>query len=281
MRAIIDGDILRYEIGFGAETGWKATHEDDPDAMPPFWYVEEMLLGKLDAIMETTRADSYTLYITVGKTFRFDIATVKPYKGTRKDKKPWHFHNLTHYMINILKAVVVMEIEADDAMAIDHVNTADETVLCSRDKDLRQVPGLFYSWELGRQPSFGPIQIDLVGNVWLSEDRKQLKGYGFSFFCAQVVLGDATDNIPGLPGCGPVATWELLAPIISEYDSNVIGDIEEVCSKLIIAVEDAYAIYYGLNSQIELVEQGRLCWMLRDPVNEIGEEMLWVPGVYQ
>lgn len=277
MRAIIDSDILRYEIGFGAETGWKATHEDDPDALPPFWYVEEMLLGRLDAIMDATGADSYTLYMTEGPTFRFDIATVKPYKGTRKDKKPWHFHNLTQYMRHNLGAVVVNEIEADDAMAIDHVNTADETVLCSRDKDLRQVPGLFYSWELGRQPSFGPEYINPVGSIYLSNDRKSLKGTGFAFFCGQVLVGDTVDNIPGLPGCGPVAAFDIINEAMIDYGT----DVKTACDALIVAVENAYCYHYGPHWFSPLEEQGRLCWMLRDPVNEIGEEMLWVPGVYK
>ena len=277
MRAICDFDILRYEIGFAAETGWKAITED-PDAIPPFDYVERLLLNRIAIIKGETGSEECTGYITEGRTFRFDIATVKPYKGTRKSNKPWHFNNLTVYMRDILGARVITEIEADDAMAIDHVNSEDETVLCSRDKDLRQVPGMFFSWELGRQPSFGPVMIDEIGAIELSEDRKSIKGTGFAFFCSQVLTGDTVDNIPGLPTCGPVAAYEALEGL----------DTAALLTETLI---EFYDDHYGAYGQERLLEQGQLCWLLRESVIEKGMDgyvnnfssqlALWRPGMYK
>lgn len=268
MRAIVDADILRYEIGFAAETGWRAITED-LEALPPFNYVERLLLNRLAIIKGETGSEECTLYITEGRTFRFDIATVKPYKGTRKANKPWHFNNLTVYMRDILDARVITEIEADDAMAIDHVNSEDETVLCSRDKDLRQVPGMFFSWELGRQPSFGPVMIDEIGEISLSDDRKSIKGTGFAFFCSQVLTGDVVDNIPGLPKCGPVAAYEALEGL----------DTPELLTEALLS---AYEEYYGFEEyDMALTEQGQLCWLLRESPILPGFLPVWVIGMYK
>ncbi|MHA2069034.1 MAG: hypothetical protein ACXABY_32125 [Candidatus Thorarchaeota archaeon] len=265
MRAIIDGDILRYEIGHAAETGWRAITEDE-DALPPFDYVRDLLLQRVAYILEECGCDTHTIYITEGPTFRFDIAKRKPYKGTRKPNKPWHYKNLSMYLVEFLGSTVVTGIEADDAMAIDHVNDPD-SVLCSRDKDLRQVPGMYFSWELGNSPAFGPVMIDDLGEINLTPNRKDIKGTGFAFFAAQMLIGDKVDNIPGLPFCGPVAAIDVLSKCATkeEYMDTVIA---------------MYSQYYGDEWRDELLEQGRLCWLLRY-LNEDGSIPLWTPGDYE
>lgn len=258
MKPLIDADILRYEIGFGAETGWQTEGE-----LPPWPYVEEMLHYRIDRICaDVVATEPPVLYITEGRTFRFDIAKKKPYKGTRKENKPWHFNNLTVYFKDVLKCEVVTDIEADDAMAIKHMGT-EETIICSRDKDLKQLPGPYYSWELGRQPSFGPEVITKEGSLHLSDDNKALTGTGLPFFYAQVLIGDKSDNIPGLPGCGPVKAYEILI---------------EGRESMLSEVELAYAEHYGTAWEEELLEQGRLCWMTRR-LHEDGSPVLWSIGM--
>lgn len=265
MRAIIDADIFRYEIGFAAEVAWRGMTGEE-EALPPFDFVREILHERIAYILAATECDSYTLYLTASEpTFRFEIATVKPYKGTRPSNKPWHFDNLTVHMVDVLGAKVIKGIEADDAMSIDHLADPD-TVLCSRDKDLRQVPGWFYSWELGRQPAFGPVKIEELGWIELKENRKDIKGTGFAFFAAQLLLGDKVDNIPGLPGCGPVAAFEALNGCTS------IEEYMEVVRKL-------YQEHYPDDWIKQLNEQGILCWMLRS-LNPDDSIPLWDEGDY-
>ena len=279
MRAIIDGDILRYEVGFAAETGWRAI-KGDPEALPPFDYVRDMLNQRIGYIRGATRASYSTIYITEGKTFREDIATVKPYKGTRVENKPWHYPNLTVYLRDVLGAKVVTEIEADDAMAIDHIQSMDETVLCSRDKDLRQVPGPYFSWELGKQPESDFI-VDPVGWLNLDTDKKppKLTGAGYAFFAAQVLMGDSADNIPGLPKYGPVKVNALLSKALGSAVSLATGDIPRYLESLEAVLEREYNLVYGSEAEERLTEQAQLCWMTRR-INPDGSPELWRKGLY-
>lgn len=267
MKALIDGDILRYEIGFAAEAGWRniCNNADILVTLPPWRYVQYLLDLRIADIQIATSSTSYTLYLSEGDCFRKEIATVKPYKGTRKGVKPWHFKNLTVYMVDVLEAKVVQYLEADDALAIDHVASKGNTILCSRDKDLRQVPGLFYSWELGRQPSFGPVEITEPGSLHLDIAKKKLTGTGFAFFCSQLITGDTVDNIPGLPGQGPVAAYNLLC---DEVDKE----------EMFAAVKGEYIAEYGNEWEERMVEQGRLLWMVRRYDGE-GEPVIWDLGV--
>lgn len=269
---LVDGDILLYEIGFGSETGWRAV-TNDPEALPPFYFVETMLLERLANIKATVDTEEKPIIFITDEapTFRFDLAKTKPYKGTRKSLKPWHYANLKAYMYGMLDAVRVSNIEADDMMAIVQTEAPpDTTIICSRDKDLKQVPGWHYSWELGKQPSFGPEKIDKFGTLELSQDNKKLRGTGLLFFYAQMLTGDSVDNIPGLPKCGPVAAHRILT---EELDTG-----EEY--PLLQRVRQAYWDYYtGEVAEERMIEQGQLCWIVRryDPTGM--DPQIWYPGL--
>lgn len=258
MKALIDGDILRYEIGFGAETGWRSITEGDENP-PPFDYVEDMLYERVRNICALSGCDEYCIYLTEGRTFRYDIAKTRPYKGSRKEAKPFHYRNLTAYISSCMPSQVVQKIEADDAIAIEHTRN-NGTVICSRDKDLRQVPGKIYSWELGRQPSFGPCNIDNIGYLELKDNK--LSGTGYSFFCAQLVMGDPTDNIPGLKGYGPKRAFELLHSLDED--------------QLYRTVYDEYMVQ-GEDEEY-LLEQGRLLWLVRK-LHHDGTPVMWELGM--
>ena len=258
---LLDGDVLRYELGYGAETGWRAITED-AEAVPPFSYVEGLLLERIETIKRNCHTDKDpVIYITEGRTFRYDIAKRKPYKDQRKETKPYHFNNLSVYLKHVLNCIVVTGIEADDQLVIDHVSSGGTTILCSRDKDLKQAPGWFHSWELGRQPSFGPELITNEGYITISDNHKTIKGCGLAFFYSQVLTGDTVDNIPGLPNCGPVRAFELLN-----------GKTPE---EMLSAVVEAYQDSYPDTWEAELTEQGQLCWLLRKP------DALWQIGIVE
>lgn len=262
MKALIDFDVLTYEVGFGVMTGWEG------EGPPPFDRAAELLDNKINNILAIVGATSYQGYLTGKNNFREKIAVSRPYKGNRLQEKPFHYKNLRAYMVGKWNAIIVNGMEADDAMAIeqygDYVSSYKvangllfedkdaltlSTIICTRDKDLRQVPGWHYGWELGNQPSFGP--------KYISEEE------GMRFFYKQCLMGDRVDNIEGLPKCGPVKAEKIL------------GDTQ-VSTEMFQRVREAYRGFYGDTTLADenLLENARLLWMVRE-LDEEGKPIMW------
>lgn len=265
MKPLLDADVLRYEVGFAAETGWQS------EGFVPFDYVANLLDERINNICVLIGATAPpTLYLTGKGNFRNEIAKRQPYKS-RPSVKPWHFKNITAYMLNKYDVVISEGMEADDCMSLEQTRNealiragADVplTIICSRDKDLRSVPGWFYSWELGNQPSFGPELVTETGWIKLSENKKKLYGVGGMFFYAQCLMGDPVDSIPGLGNkTGPVKAFNILQA------TTTLPEAFE-------AVLEAYRALYGDNAEQELLEQGRLLHMTRE-LDEKGKVVLW------
>lgn len=261
MQCLIDSDVLVYEVGFAAEAGWQQS------GFPPFDYVAELLDNRIANIVaiagnadERGELSSPILYMTGKGNFRYEIAKRTPYKE-RIGNKPWHYKNIKAYLKAKYHVIESDGLEADDLMAIEQSKRPLETIICTRDKDLRQVPGWHYGWELGNQPQFGPMLVDSVGLIKLSADRKTIKGYGETFFYSQCLTGDRVDSIPGLDGCGPVKAFDIL-------------DGAETLDECFKRVLEAYRGLYGDCAEEELLEQGRLLWMTRELTQE-GKPVLW------
>ena len=266
MKALIDGDLLVYEVAFGAE-----------DRKEGIVYSFESLIPRLDKkiadILDAVGADEHTIYLTGKGNFRDELAVTKEYKANR-GAKPWHYANVRAYLVS-LGAVVIDGMEADDAMAIEQTEcyakeayTKDDlkyynhTVICSRDKDLRQVPGWHYGWEAWNQPEYAMKWTGELGHLELIEKvskkgkvTHKCTGDGLKFFYAQLIMGDPTDSIPGIAGKGDVFAYDVLNECESE------AELSEV-------VRGAYG------DDVLMLEQGRLLWMTRE-LHKDGSPVLW------
>ncbi len=273
MKALIDGDVLVYEIGFGSETGWQG------DDTPPWDYVAKLFdlrVANINAMVGATEPP--LLFLSGPTNFRNDLAVTKVYKGTRASHKPYHYHNITAYIKGQWDHVMSDGMEADDLMCVYQIEDmlpdqgrTQATIICSRDKDLRQCPGWHFSWELGRQAQFGPELVDTQG--WLKLDRTgsspKIVGTGLSFFYSQLLTGDTVDNVPGLPGCGMVKAYKLLAPCETHQDM-----FKVVCREY----EHHFRKDMVGNTWINyLTEQGRLLWMIRT-LHDDGSPVMWNIG---
>jgi 5'-3' exonuclease len=290
--ALIDSDILLYEIGFSGQIIDKETGE----LHVYFWdEVKEFFNKKLEIILHESEADDYILYLTNTKrinkllnrtrvredvpekeyvpNFREEKAVQKEYKANRKQDKPKHFYNvLAHILANHPYYVDENGLEADDAMCIRQYKSWQDgdTIICSRDKDVRQCPGLHYSWEINKQAAVGPLFIEPLG--FLEKKTKTssgkpksptLFGGGHKFFYAQMLMGDNTDNIGGLQGYGPVFAYNLLNEAQSERE----------CYEL---VAELYVKNCGENWKTMMKEQAALLWMIRE-LDEHGNRVEWRP----
>lgn len=276
MQPLIDGDILLHEIGWSGEFKDKETGEA---VLLPFERVAEILDDKIRLICEDVDAtlppiifisDSEQVCkmhnrcrkleglepIEFIPNFRYDVAKTKPYKGNRKNPKPFHFYNIIAYLMYKYDVVVSEDgYEADDMMCIEQKVRLGETIICTRDKDLRICPGWHFSWECGKQKAIGPVYTDRLGNLVaeVNEQGKVIKryGYGMKFFYYQMLAGDSADNIPGLPKYGEVKAFNLLDPIDNEWE-------------IYKAVQAAYIEIIGDNAKEYFMEQANLLWMTQE-----------------
>lgn len=267
MKPLIDGDILLHEIGWSGEFKDKDTGEA---VLLPFETVQEILDDKIKGICYDVEAtEPPVIFLTNSErlteivnrsqrysdqppcvylpNFRYEVAKTKPYKGTRKNPKPFHFWNISAYLLANYDVVVSRGgLEADDMMCLQQTRE-DNTIICSRDKDLRICPGWHFSWECGKQRSVGPHHTDPIGSLSVGNNGKTL-GYGLSMFFYQMLVGDAADNIPGLKGVGDAAAYKLLSELTTE---------EEMYK----AVKNLYKEKLGEGAKEMFMEQMQLLWM--------------------
>lgn len=197
--------------------------------------------------------------------FRFEEAKKKEYKaGANRNKdKPFHYNNIREYMLANYECVVAEGMEADDLLSVHQYARSEQldTIICSRDKDLRITPGMHYGWECGRQAQWGPKRVTEIGDLILKNPNKVV-GTGLKFFYSQVVTGDTVDNIPGCPGKGPSAAHKLL------HDAETEGQLFE-------RVAELYKAKYDEEWRREMNEQCQLLWMIRE-LNEDGSPKRYV-----
>ena len=273
MKPLIDGDILLHELGWSGQFKDKDTGEE---VLLPFDTVQELLDTKIRLICEDVEAtEPPTTYLTNSEwvtqhlnkaqryedrepcqfipNFRYEVATTKPYKGTRKNPKPYHFYNITAYLLAEYDCVVSRGgLEADDMMTLEQ-SRSDNTIICSRDKDLRMCEGWHFSWECGKQRAVGPHYTDRIGSLEIGNNDKTL-GYGLKMFFYQLLVGDSADNIPGLKGVGDAAAYKLLEPLETEEE-------------MFRAVQSLYKAKVGEGAKEYYTEQMLLLWMKQEGAN--------------
>ena len=252
----VEGGITDVYNSFGVKDyrEWDALLEKNPDiAIEKMVTSDESdksmyhtLKAQIKRIIKTTGAGSMKIYLTQGDVnFRVteDIATVKKYKGNRSpDVKPQRLGEARDYMIREFGAEIADGMEADDALSIDHHKSWNEameiakesgdegnaftleeiamskasTVLVTIDKDIKMRPGLFVNpdQDLGIEEIYPMGKLNLIQK----SKTKQLKFEGMKGFYAQLLLGDDTDNIPGVYFCGDVKVDTVLAGCETEEE---------------------------------------------------------------
>mgnify|MGYP001618837817 CR=1 FL=1 len=184
MLALIDGDIVAYRCAAVCE------NVDEGIAR---WQASELV----ERIISDVGADSWQIFISGDNNFRYAI--YPDYKLNRRDKpKPKWLEPVREHLVTEWNAEIVDGYEADDALGINLTGIPD-TVCCSIDKDLLQIPGRHY-------------------NFVKQELSTVLENEGWKNFYTQLLVGDTSDNIPGCPSIGAVKAPRLLAPCGSVWE---------------------------------------------------------------
>ena len=198
MIALIDQDLLCYRCAASAE---------NDDLGIAIYRIDELL----DNILNKTEATSYRAFLTSSSNFRKQI--YPEYKANRTQPKPRHLRDLQVYSLDKLNAEYAPDgLEADDALAI---NQTEDTVICSLDKDLLQVPGHHFSWEIN-------------GKGWSRPDTfiEQTELEGLRLFYKQCLKGDTSDNVKGIEGLGEKRATKILADCSSHLEMfNIVRDL--------------------------------------------------------
>ena len=141
-------------------------------------------------------------YLTGATNYRDAVATIAPYKGNRVGmQKPFHLPACREFLGTKYDAVIVEGYEADDAVSMAQRN---HTCIVSIDKDLNTVPGWHFNWGKGE-----------LYYVTIEEAEY--------FFWQQMIQGDATDNIKGVPRYGEKKAKKVL-------DEAVAADVHLACA---------------------------------------------------
>jgi hypothetical protein len=279
MLLLIDADIIVFRAGFAAEKNvwflsvkgeepeqfaYKKEAEARLDELLPginsrkegedfqLWserYLEpvENALHNSKSLVERCKesleASDYDvrLYFSGGRTFRHRIAKTRPYKGNRDlSHRPSHEEAIREYLASKWDSTVAEDEEADDLLGIAQNHARDDTIICTVDKDLNMIPG--WKYDFVKDEKF-----------YVSEDE------ALHNFYRQLIVGDSTDNIVGIPRAGVARANKLLSDrTLEEQWENVVAE---------------YMAKGGENWEEYLTEQGRLLWIRR----EVGE--MWEPDL--
>lgn len=303
MILLIDGDILVYSVGFSCETRWyevecpntgetktfqtkkdmKLYNKDiDTDSArlcqsaEPDYVAKYLMKNQIERWKSKFKTDGVKVYLTdvdLKNNFRYKITD--QYKANRKGgAKPLHYQMLRDYLMASYDTIIVTGIEADDALGIAQT---EDSVIISKDKDLLQVPGLHYNImknKIVRASKKGELEL------WRDKAGKaRLTGHGFKWFCAQMLLGDAVDNIKGIHRVGDVKAYSLLgSQIIHSYICEDTGEKTNVWKDLNLSNKECWAVvkstYKKADRMDDLLLNAQLLWILREEGDWFNEEKI-------
>ena len=286
MKALFDADIIVFRAGFAAERqqwflhvprvmdspevfaykrdaekrldealpGTRSRVEGEDYQMWPERYLEpvehayhnvNVLVEKCLEAVDCTEFDAEFYLSGKGDNFRHRVAKTRPYKGNRDNShRPTHEDAIRAFIRGKWETIVTDGIEADDALGIAQCSTygQDESVIISIDKDLDMLPGFKYNFN--------------------NEVNYEVPHYeAWKNFCLQLLTGDSTDNIPGLPRVGKQTASKILDGL-SRAD------------ELLEEVGRQYASRSGREDWFDyLKEQAALIWIMRKE-GETGDQLI-------
>jgi hypothetical protein len=191
----VDGDIIAYRTACVCEEDWEGA-------------CRSIIDSTLRQIATDSGISKMRIYLSGANNFRYEVAKTKPYKGNRSGMVAPKFLNYCkQYLEEKYNAIRMHGYEADDGIASDMVQSG--AIHCGIDKDILQIPGRHYNY---------------VKEEWqeVNQDEAILTLY------RQVLMGDTSDNIPGLPRVGAkTAEKVILDP--NTAASDAINYYKQVC----------------------------------------------------
>jgi len=257
MLALIDADIIAMRMACKHEQhiDWGENEHSSPDDEPAYFKVKDTQAARREcdrfiaAICRAVKTPNYYLCFTGENNFR---KTAFPsYKHNRAGKDiPELRQELTDYLKSKHPCLCVYGLEADDLMGIEQTRRNkqnEETIICTVDKDLDQIPGQHYNWNR-----------DELYTVSVGEGRR--------FFFRQTLSGDPTDGYSGCPGIGKVKAERILC----DYTFTSTADLCSAWERVVATYEAA-----GLTSQ-DALSNARMAYILQEHNYNHEQEAVWL-----
>ncbi len=179
MLIILDGDTIAFACAASAE-----------DA--EVWVATSRAQQMIENILVTNESNHVEIWLSGKKNFRYSV--YPEYKANRIGAyRPKWEKAVKDFLTDKWEANWTDGIEADDQTGIRLMQLGSNGILAHIDKDLNQIPGWHYNWELRRNNEV----VRPAKRYYVSQEE------GDRWFWMQLLMGDSTDNIPGIAGIGP------------------------------------------------------------------------------
>ena len=205
MKLLIDADFIVYKSCAAAETeiDWG---DDVIMVTSKFSDAMQAVTREIGKIKQKFMWDVPEVILFFSDSVNFRKEILPEYKGHRNRKKPCGYKRVINALKDIHQVIVMPTLEADDAMGI-YATKNPGNIICSPDKDMRQIPGKLYNME----------EITLISDT-----------DGPKWHLVQSCSGDQTDGYSGCPGIGVKRattifenkgySWETVVDIFKEKD---------------------------------------------------------------
>lgn len=188
--ALVDGDFIAYRCAASCEPA----KSRPGSVLEPEYVACGRATDICERIGDRIAPTEFRIFLGGDRNFRKQLDP--SYKANRLDKPPpTHLAAVRDFLVRKWGAQIVTEAyEVDDKLGI---LAAPGTVICSIDKDLRQIPGEHYN----------PVKdtFEVVDDL----------GAALSLYTSMLV-GDTSDNLRGIDGLGPVKSGRLLQGLSAE-----------------------------------------------------------------
>lgn len=210
----VDGDTIAYRTAAVCEDHFEGA-------------CEAIIDNTLRDIATDTGIEQFRIYISGENNFRKAISKTKPYKGNRATMvHPKYLDHCKNYLRDKYYAIKCHGFEADDGIASDMAQ--NNAIHCGQDKDILQVPGDHYNY---------------IKKEWITVTPEEAE----IILYRQVLMGDTSDNIPGLPRVG-AKTAESLIFDHKTAREDALSVYREVCEEKLpdVDYEEYFEEQYNL-----------------------------------
>ena len=225
MKAFIDADFIVYKNCAGAETEIDFGN-DVIVVTSKFSEAYNAVKRDLNKIFQHFMWDTPELVLFFSDSENFRKKIMADYKGHRNRKKPCGYKRVINKLKEEYEVVILPTLEADDAMGI-YATKYPGNVICSPDKDMRQIPGKLY---------------DMKETVTIEPEE------GEKWHLVQTLAGDQTDGYAGAPSFGVKRaqalfdeegyTWETVVKAFASKDLSEDVALQNARLAKILTVEN-------------------------------------------